>query len=341
MIMGGPEGWYPLQAGTLAEDEPIVDLEVPWRAEVGEGIARQPAIGAPHGGSVVYVADDGTGSEIRRLKIAANGRDEPLARLGPVIWDIAVVPDESAAYAAVADRADNGRDLGVVRILLDGSGSVEPIMPPAALEATTDVRRVAERAFQIDLGISSDARYLVRRTCHAGGCVVQIADLVTGRVVDLGDREVYGVVADVIVARRCDAPACRLEAVDIETGDARSADVDVFGPVAEINGVAVVVPILDDGNGVITLQAVDPASGQSRVLYRPPEGTELITSDFFTVKVEVPDGFFYVIEITPVEIDGAVIRRDERHLLIPLAEGEVIEIPRPAYIQPAGFGTPG
>jgi hypothetical protein len=243
--LGGPQGAYMLQAGTLADAEPLVDLEVPWRAEMGEGIFRNPAIGAPHDGTVVYVADDGTASEVRRAQIAADGIDEALASLPDVVWDMVVAPDGRAAYAAIVDRGDNKRDLGVVQILLDGSGAVEPILPPAPLAAAVGVRRAAVIAFQIHLSISSDGQQLVRRTCQeAGSCLVQVLELATGRAIELPEREVLGVAAGVIVARRCDERGCGLEAVDIETGAVSTAGVEVFGPVIQVGEAAVIVTVV-------------------------------------------------------------------------------------------------
>jgi hypothetical protein len=244
---GGPEGEFTLQAGTLADDEPMVNLSVPWRADLGAGLAREPAIGAPHGGAVVYVADDGADSEVHRVEIAADGADEVLATLPEVVWDIVVAPDGSAAYAAVVDRADPTRDLGVVRILLDGSGSVEHILPPAPLGDADEVRLVAVLAFQVHLAISSDGEHLVRRTCQeAGTCLVQVIQLATGRSVELPDREVLGVVAGVIVARGCGVQACGLQTIDIETRATASAGVDVSGAVVEVGEDPVVVAVVSD-----------------------------------------------------------------------------------------------
>ena len=339
-LLGGPDATYTLQAGTLADDEPVLDLEIPWRAELGEGFARQPAIGKPHGGSVVYVADDGALSEVRRAEIAAHGRNEALATLEEVIWDIAVVPGGRVAYAAVVNRADTTLDLGVVQVLLDGSGSVEPFLPAAPLEAAGAIRRTAVLSFDVQLAVSSDGRYLVRRTCGEPGCVFQVAELATGRVLDLADREVIGIASGVIVARGC-AASCGLEVIDIESGAAVSAGVDVFGPVVEVDENPVVVTVASDGRGAITVDAVNPASGRRSVLYRAPEGAEIATGDLFSVLMDVPDGFVYVIEMTPVGEDGAVIRVHHRHLLISVIEGRAIEIPRPAYRQPPGFGQQG
>lgn len=339
---GGPEGSYTLQAGSLADAEPTVDLEIPWRADLGAGLAREPAIAAPHGGAVVYVADDGAGSEVHRVEIKADGADGILATLDDVIWDIVVAPDGSAAYAAVVDRVDPTRDLGVVRILLDGSGSIEPILPPASLGAADAVRRVAVLAFQIHLAISSDGQHLVRRTCQEGGtCAAEVADVATGRTLDLPDREVLGVAGGVIVARRCDVHACRIEAMDFATGATRSADIDLFGPVVEVGGEPVIVAVVGDARGTLTVEAVNPASGRANVLYRVPDGTDVSYGDFLFLQMDLPDGLIHLIQMTPIGDGGAAFRVDEQHLLISVVEGRAIEVPRPAFTQPGGPGSHG
>ena len=338
---GGPEGSYNLQAGSLADDAPILDLDIPWRGDPAAGPARQPAIGAPQGGAVVYVADDGAESEVHRVEIAAPGADEVLATLNEVVWDIVVAPDGSAAYAAIVDRADVTRDLGVARILLDGSGSVERILPPAAVGAADALRRVAELAFQVHLAISSDGRHLVRRTCQeAGTCVVEVIDLATGRSVELPDREVLGVVAGVIVARGCGVQGCGLEAIDVETRATALAGIDVFGPVVEVGEDPVVVAVVSDGRGTITVEAVNPAGGRTDVLYRVADGAEVGYGDFLFLQMDLPAGLVHVIEMTP-DGGGAAMRVDQRHLLISVADRRVIEIPAPAVRHPPGFGIQG
>lgn len=340
--LGGPNGAFRLEAGTLAVSQPIVNLVVPWRAEVGEGSAREPAIGAPHDGSVVYVSDDAVASEVHRVEVAADGRDEVLARLDEVIWDIVVAPDGSAAYAAVADRADQTRDRGVVRIALDGSGAVEPVLPPAQPPAADSVRRVAVIASQVHLAISSDGKHLVRHTCQeAGTCLMEVADLATGRTVELPDREVLGVVAGLIVARGCHGPGCGLHAIDIETQAVASAGVDISGRLVEVEGEPVVVAVLSDGTGPFTVEAVDPISGRTQVLHRVPAGTDIIYGDFLFLQMDLPEGFIHLIEVTAVGGEGGPVQVDERHLLLSIPGRRAIEVPRPAFTQPGGPGSHG
>ncbi|HSI99375.1 MAG TPA: hypothetical protein VLA59_03210 [Patescibacteria group bacterium] len=338
--LGGPNGAFRLEAGTLAADEPIVNLQIPWRAELVEGIARDPAIGAPHDGAVVYVADDALASEVHRVEIVADGRDEVLARLDEVIWDIVVAPDGSAAYAAVSDRADQTRDLGVVRIALDGSGGVEPILPPAQPAAADAVRRVATVASQVHLAISSDGKHLVRHTCqNAGTCLMEVADLATGRTVELPDREVLGVVSGLIVARGCHGPGCGLHVIDLETQAVASAGVDISGHLVEVDGEPVVVAVFLDGRGLFTVEAVNPISGRRQVLHRVAAGTDVLYSDFLFLQLDLPEGLVHMIEVTPGG-DGAAASR-ERHLLISIEERRAVEVPRPAFTQPCGPGCHG
>jgi hypothetical protein len=339
--LGGPNGAFRLEAGTLAVPQPIVNLVVPWRAELGEGSAREPAIGPPLGGAVVYVADDALASEIHRVEIRADGQDEVLARLDEVVWDIAIAPDESAAYAAIADRADPTRDLGVVRILLDGSGAIEPLLPPAQ-PAAAAFRHVATLAFQVHLAISSDGQHLVRRTCQeAGTCLVEVIDLATGRSVELPDHEILAVSAGVIVARACDRLGCGLRTVDIETGAVASSGVDTTGRVVEVDGEPLVVAVAADGSGTFLVEAINPASGRRHVLHRVPAGTDIIYSDFLFLQMGVPEGLIHLIEVTPVGEEGGPVQIDERHLLLSIPDRRAIEVPRPAFTQPGGPGSHG
>ena len=340
-ILGGPTGSYSLQAGTLADGEPLVDLEVPWRAELGDGIAREPAVGAPHGGSVVYVADDGARSDVRRAEIAADGADHSLATLDEVVWDIVVAPDGSAAYAAIVDRAKTTRDLGVVRIHLDGSRSVEPVLPPAQLGAADTVRPVAVIAFQVSLAMSLDGEHLIRRTCaEAGSCLVEVAALASGRVAELPDREILGGAAGLIVAQHCDVHGCRLETLDIASSSTASVEVDAFGTVVEVGGAPVVVAMVNDGRDSLTLEAVDPASGRRSLLYRIPDGATMTFGDFLFLTIDVPPGLVHVIETKPIRAGDDTIGMDERHVLVSVADGRIIELPEPAYDAP-WTGTQG
>jgi hypothetical protein len=340
--LGGPNGAFRLEAGTLAADEPVVNLVVPWRAEVGEGMARDPAIGAPHNGAVVYVADDGAASEVHRVEIAADGADDVLARLEQIVWDIVVAPGESAAYAAVVSRADPSRDLGVVRILLDGSGVVEPILPAAQPGAAGEIRRVATLAFQVSLGISSDGQHLVRNTCQqAGTCMVEVVEVATGRRIELPDRQVLGVVGGVIVALGCHGPGCGLHAIDIETQAIASAGVDITGRLVEVDGEPVVVAVFSDGRDLFTVEAVNPMSGRRQVLHRVRDGTDIIYSDFLFLQLDLPEGLIHLIEVTTVGGEEGPAQVDERHLLLSIPDRRAIEVPRPAFTQPGGPGSHG
>ncbi|MGH2379770.1 MAG: hypothetical protein ACRDG7_00910, partial [Candidatus Limnocylindria bacterium] len=50
----GPAGHYVLQAGTLADRAPVIDVEVPWVTDQATQVGRVPAVGRAIDGTVVY-----------------------------------------------------------------------------------------------------------------------------------------------------------------------------------------------------------------------------------------------------------------------------------------------
>ncbi|MDQ2674691.1 MAG: hypothetical protein M3Y40_08535, partial [Chloroflexota bacterium] len=120
----------------------------------------------------------------------------------------------------------------------------------------------------------------------------------------------------------------------------QAALVDAFGPVVEVGDALVVVTVVEDMRGITTVEAVDPATARTRSLHRVADGAHVSHGDLLDLRMDVPDGFVYVVEMTPRE-GGAVQGVDDRHLLISVAEGRAIEIPAPAFRDPRGFGTQG
>ncbi|MGH2402575.1 MAG: hypothetical protein ACRDE6_07665, partial [Candidatus Limnocylindria bacterium] len=175
----GPANRYVLQAGTLADPEPVIDMEIPWAANQETQVGRMPAVGPAIDGTVVYVTDDGVGTAIHRLQILANGDDEVLAELREIVWSMAVAPDGLRAYLALVDREDDEHDLGVVEVALDGSGEMREVMAPSRPQATdpAGMRLAAIARFGVDLIMSTDGGHLVRRTCGAGACTIDVLDL--------------------------------------------------------------------------------------------------------------------------------------------------------------------
>lgn len=341
-MAGMPAASYVLQAGTLGADAPLVDLEVPWKADLGADLTRLPAISAPIDGGVVYVADDGTASAVHRAEIELDGGDVALAELDEVVWTAVGSPDGSALYAALVDREDTGRDLGVVRVLLDGSGHVEPLMPPA-VPARAEVITVAFVGFNVHLAISDDGRHLVRSACIGSeGCAIEAVDLEDGDTVALPDADVLGVAAATVVQRQCLEVGCRLVATDLVTGDRIVVGDDLVGTVFGNRGHPLLV-LADSGAGERSgVVVIDLAEGQREVLFEAPRGAFAGVGVHSFLTLAVPAGYVHVTESTPVdEPTGAVVEVRHRELLVSLDDGTVLEIP-PAPFRPApGFDVQG
>jgi hypothetical protein len=333
---------YGLQAGTLDVDQPLVDLEVEWHADLGTDLGRQPAVGPPTGGAVVYVADDGVASAVHRARIAADGHDEILAQFDEVVWDMAVAPDGQVAYAALVERGDTEHDLGVVRIALDDSGEMEPVMPPAQLAADGAITRVAFISFNVELALSVDGRHLVRRSCVGSeGCVLEVLDLTTGVTRQVPEGEVLGGASGVIVMHRCGVDGCRLEATHLDTGATLPIDGDPQGRVTLVGGNPVFVGVSRGPQERTSVVATDLKTGLRSDLYRTPDGANAGIDVHLFLVLELPAGHVHVSESVPIGEDGAIVNVRFRELLISIPDGHQIEMPPAPFRPPPGWGTQG
>jgi hypothetical protein len=289
---------YSLQGGTLAEPDPLLDIVVPLAlTDAQPDLGRTPMFAEPARGAVVYVADDGARSQIRRATLARPTADELILELDEVVWAIAVTPDGGDAYALLAPRGEV-IDAGVIRVALDGSGHVEQVMAPA-LTAAEDrsIRLVARAGVRALLMLSPDERWLLRRVCVPGGlaCAVDLLDVESGDVATLPDREVVGVHGDLVFATACGNAGCHLTLMDVATGDEQ--------PIAALNGIATIVDV--DGRPVVAhnsppagagatgLHALDPATGESVEVLAGIAGgfVELHSNAFAFMKISGPAGW--------------------------------------------------
>jgi hypothetical protein len=292
---------YSLQGGTLGDPARPLDVTVPFAmTDAPADIGRIPAIAEPTAGAVVYVADDGRVSQIRRATLSDPVSDELILELDAVVWTVTVSADGSHAYALLTlrGRAD---DAGVIRVALDGSGQVEQLMPPVEATAPGDgFRLVAIAGFRAALLVSEDERYLLRRVCPAAdrACQVDVLDLESGDVLALPDREVLGISSELVLAMPCDMAGCHLTVLDLATGDER-----LVGP---LNGQAVLATV--DGRVVVAhnssplgreqmrLYATDVLTGESvELLAGAPGGfVEVHSNLYVTTKVAGPGGWVVV-----------------------------------------------
>lgn len=324
---------YVLQAGFLGDVAPRLDVEVPWQVGGDGDVGRQPAVAPPIDGEIVHVADDGRRSTVRTLSIADGGLDgEALATLDEAVWDLAVAPDGSAAYLALVARADGEQDQGVVRLALDGSGRTDPLLPPAIAGEVGDVRRAAVLAFNVNLEVSSDGRYLARTAClGVQGCQTEVVDLSSGERFELGDSAIHDLGPGGLVIREWCAVNCRTELLSVPTGASSALRVSAFDAgfvVAEAGAMVVTI----ENNGIAaTLTVTDPASGVREAVYRAPDRGSLVLSDRDGLLWSVPKGTILVSEVTEREGPpaGAVVELDTRYLLFSLRGGEPTAFPAP------------
>ena len=321
---------YSLQGGTLGDAARPLDVVVPFaitdaRADIG----RIPAIGEPTNGAVVYVADDGRVSQIRRATLSEPVSDELILELEAVVWTLTVTPDGSHAYALLAGRGQPV-DAGVLRVALDGSGRAEEVMGPARSAAREgEFRLVAIAGLRALLALSPDERFLLRRVCAAAeqACAVDVLDVESGEVLTLPDREVMGVAGEMVLASGCDMVGCHLTVMLLATGEER-----LVGPLngqavlATVEGSPVVVHNSSPGGPDATsLYATDPLTGDTvELLAGGPGGfVEVHTNLYVTTKVSGPPGWAVVTVWDPQGRGQgvAVHLSDGTTILLPVAPG--------------------
>jgi hypothetical protein len=324
----GP-GAFVVQAGRFGEAQPRVDVEVPWEVDTAVDISRTPAVARPAAGAVVFVADDGDTSTIHRLAVEQGATPEAVAQLDDAVWSIAAAPDGSSAYLAVVARGRPEADLGVFRVAMDGSGVVEPFLPPVALDPAGGIRLAAVAPFMVTLDISADGRYLARTACRgAAGCTTSLIELSSKDVRELENMMLVDLgTGGLIVADHCHQAGCTAKLIDVESGATVDLSASAWDTtVTMVSGAPVVVAIESDGvRSSVTL--IDPRSGARRELYRAPENNWLVLGRRAYL-VAATDGAVLIVESS----DGGGQMR-QRFLMVPLDGGAPIDLPAPAIRQ--------
>ena len=338
-LFEGPANSYTLQAGTLDEPGPLVDLQVPFGLDPNSNPGRMPAVSAAVNGAVVYVADDGTGSSVRRVELARNALEEELATLDEVVYSAVVTPDGRHAYLALGDRVDPERDLGIVRLSLDGNARVERIFDPAAgASREPTIVLAAVVGFHVEIRLSLDGRHLVRYACAGpAGCASQVVDVDSGEITQMADRTVVAVAGGVALTQRCQAE-CVMELIDLESGALQRLPGVQFEAAMALVGGRPWVALVDSSNGEgQVLRALDPRDGSIVDIFRAPPGRSLMMSAAQgPVRLSLPDG--YVLAAVSGDDVGAIV--EVHTLAIPLSGGEAVELP-PVPFRPEFGGAEG
>jgi hypothetical protein len=330
IVFAGRGQTYSLQAGSLADPGPVVDIDVEWVSDPAIQVGRAPAVGPAIGGAVTYVRDDGERSQVRRIGVAPNGPDVRLAELPEIVWSMAVAPDGRDAYLALVDRADPMRDLGVVRLSLDGMARIERVMEPTGgAAAAPDIQPVAFLEVAADVRISVDGRHLTRRICHGqAGCQTDVLDVETGDLTPMPDRAVLGVAGGVVLVHRCGEAGCALEAIDLASG--QISDLAAIGPewtltVVEGRPIVVFPELVDAGTAV--LRALDLRDGSVADVFRVQGSTITLIPVQTNVMMSTP-GSHLLIGVSGEDV-GAVVGFDL--IALPLDGGDPIEMPFPQF----------
>jgi hypothetical protein len=325
---GGP-GAFVVQAGIFGEIRPRVDVDVPWVVDTAVDIARTPAVARPVAGAVIVVADDGGKSTIHRIAIEPGARPEPIAEVDDTVWSIAAAPDGSVAYLALVARGRPDADRGVVRVALDGSGAVEPFLPPVAAASDSGLRLAAIAPFTVTLDLSADGRYLARTACRGvQGCATSLIELSSGAVVDLGETTMVDLgTGGTIVAHQCGRIGCAPALIDLETGAMTELPDNASDTtVMSVDGHAAVVTIETAGTSSAVV-LTDPRTGARRELYRAPDEHWLGLGAHRYFMGDTDEAVL-VVESSD---EGGRVR--ERLSLVPLAGGAPIDLPVPAIRQ--------
>jgi hypothetical protein len=221
---------YRLRVGSASSadevGEDVVDL-APWMAqrEVA-GVTRPTAVG-PARGTVAYLADDGTESEIRVAHVAG-GVGDVVASFAEAVGAMAIDPAGTAAYVVLLDRATIA-DRGVWRVALGGGEEPQQVMAPSDRSTPVSlgaIRLVAVLRFVRQLAISPDGSVLARRACgDPFACDLDVVSLIDGdlqHVEDTRVSELLAVVDGFVVGGSedvCDpAGECRRTALQLSTG---------------------------------------------------------------------------------------------------------------------------
>lgn len=232
-----------LNVGLLSSDEPAGEIplaESPWQFSIFA--VQKPVVAGPVHGQVLYIADDGTESELR-LATVDGLENRSIGSIPEVVFEAALSSDGRYAYIVALDRS-TGRDLGVFRHSIDGAEPAERIMDPAPRDLAVedgDVVLAAVQRFVRNLALSSDGSALARFACGEpfGTCVLDIAELAVGTVSRFEEPPVqafYGVAAGVVVADfQCEVEPCAIvEVLDVASGLRRP----LIGQVGTYVGVA-------------------------------------------------------------------------------------------------------
>lgn len=340
---GALAGWYALSAGTLADPEPLVDLQVELapRLPGNLSLALQPTALPVGVDRLLYVSDDGATSTIQLGQIAAGAEFAEVARLPQVVWSAAIDESATGLYLLLLDRV-TATDAGVWRLPLPGAvdaGGVPEmvLLPRGAAQSTTGTRLAAITEFSGGLRVDSDGEWLARLLCIGADCATDVLSLTDGEVASGLAIEPVGFAGDWLISRslclRAPCPPAPFQAENFETGARQELTEGRDGVAAlELDGRPIVVrTVATDRTRSRVVETVDLESGETTQIAQaaPGDGFHIFQANAFSWVYRLPSGWLQIDLLKPEGVSPT--------LAIPLHGGQPIELPMPNVTEaPAG-----
>lgn len=325
---------YQLKAGTFADEQATIDVEVPMAGNDAElRAARGPVFAISANGLVAYVAEDGQRSEVHLTSAHDPDDDEIVGELTSIVRSIALSNDGRYAYLMAGQHGGSG-DAAVLRLSLDGRGELLQVMAPAMPQ----VPLVA--SFEGSLHISVDGQVLTRWVCGGlqNGCLADIFDLASNVRARLfkswpAPYAVLDVVAGELYAVQCDeTAACSVMLGDLPGLDLRPLFETDQAAVAMLGDQPMIVSWGPPRDQPSTLHATDPMRGNVVDLFNVPPGGKVsiaaprVAAEFSMAGSEpvtaAPPGWIIV---NVFESSGRLVE----YLGIPVDGGDVIGLRSP------------
>ncbi|MGH2402043.1 MAG: hypothetical protein ACRDE6_04970, partial [Candidatus Limnocylindria bacterium] len=170
---------------------------------------------------------------------------------------------------------------------------------------------------------------------------IDVLDLQSGDVIDLGAREVMGAGGGVILSSRCAGVRCFAEAIDLETGVAQELPFQGEAGITSFDGGAAIVYIEPTAEGGAVMRALDPFDGEIRDVLRVGQGGALMLSPpQGDLRISMPPGYIHAAVATEIDGKGGAVV-PFISVAVPLAGGAVIELPTAPIRHPDGIGVQG
>ncbi|MDQ3880541.1 MAG: hypothetical protein M3295_05675 [Chloroflexota bacterium] len=343
-------GWFRLDSAERSDDpfpwrlrigllngQTTREMSFPPQTRTGPGVdCCAPNVVGPFGGRVAYAIEADGGDQMRVVSVA-DGTDDTIAVESRSVESLALDPSGSNVYY-VPLEADPGTAASAWRVPSDGSSAPEEVIHASSADAS-EVTLVAQVQRWLRLLVSADGRYVALLECTTA-CALQVADTQTGSVDDLPPLtfdEGTGVVGFtdrlLLFAPFCPDETCQAFSLDVVTNTRSALPATMPGSAATVEaaefGSVYLYESQPEGAGVINVTALDPSTGETRVVYQsapfePRERTERLTPTHdYGHGIELPPVWFLVW----LGANAAPARVLEPPIAVHLTDGTTIELP--------------